>query len=399
MSGHDDDHDESMKDGPSGNLPPEVDTRTASTTMTPPPPPPPIPKTEKQKMLDGDWYNAFDPTLLRDRQRAKQLCFELNQTSPLDTKRRWQLTQQMLGSGGPPPVNPWVESPFHVDYGYNLRVGANFYANHGCTILDGNIITIGDNCLLGPHVCLSAATHPLDPQRRANGDELTAPIAMGHNCWLGAGCTILPGVTLGNGVVVGAGAVVTPSSCRTTTKGSGSDGGILHNVVLAGVPAKVIRRIETTSTTATAVSASASAVSISAAAAVATTTTAGPPDDTAGKVAMMMGEPPRQQQQEERDISPPTVDHFTVPEDDAGKRKRDSEDDNNNNNNNDNPIRTTFDLLDAPGLEELCSAFEAAQDLSEKTANNPTNDNHDDAAPSISLEAVQTILADAAAQT
>ena len=190
---------------------------------------------EKAKMLKGELYQAFDPELLLERQRAKDLCFRLNQTPPLETEKRQSLLQALLS--GPdskhqtsPPKNIWVESPFHVDYGYLLHVGDNFYANHGCTILDCNHISIGDNCLLAPHVCISAATHPLDPHLRANGDELTAPITMGNNVWIGANATICPGVTLGNNVVVGAGAVVTKS--------------FPDNVVIGGVPAKVIKTID-----------------------------------------------------------------------------------------------------------------------------------------------------------
>lgn len=223
-------------------------------------------KTEKQKMMDGEMYDAFDSTLLRERNAAKQMCFELNQTSPLNVSKRLRITQQILScnnddndndnetnknkdsanlmtttsttltkttSATIPPENPLVESPFHVDYGYNLHVGKNFYANHVCTILDCNRITIGDNCLLGPNVVITAATHPLDPKRRAAGEEYTRPIKLGNNCWLGANVTLLPGVHLGDGVVVGAGAVVTPTSCLP-----GQD-----NIVLAGVPAKIIKNI------------------------------------------------------------------------------------------------------------------------------------------------------------
>jgi maltose O-acetyltransferase len=180
---------------------------------------------ERRKMLSGELYQAFDPILLKERNQVKQLCFELNQTAPLDTKRRAALTQQILGVDG-----ALVESPFHVDYGYNLKVGTNFYANHGCTILDCNLIKIGDNCLLGPHVCISAASHPLHARLRVNGDELAFPITIGNNVWISANATICPGITLGDNVVVGAGAVVNKS--------------FPSNVVIAGVPAKIIRYLE-----------------------------------------------------------------------------------------------------------------------------------------------------------
>jgi maltose O-acetyltransferase len=182
-------------------------------------------RTEKENMLAGELYQAFDPELLAERNRAKQLCFELNQTSPLQVDRRTELTKQLLGRS-----DALVESPFYCDYGYNLKVGKNFYANHGCTILDCNLVTIGDNCLLAPHVVVSAATHPLEADARATGDEMAVPVTLGNNCWIGANVTINPGVTLGDGVVVGAGAVVTKS--------------FPSNVVVAGVPAKIIRHLK-----------------------------------------------------------------------------------------------------------------------------------------------------------
>lgn len=176
-------------------------------------------------MLAGELYQAFDPVLTKERNQVKQLCFELNQTPPLDTDRRANITKQILGVD-----DALVESPFNVDYGYNLKVGKNFYANHGCTILDCNLITIGDNCLLGPHVCITAAMHPLQAHIRANGDELAFPITIGDNVWISANATICPGVTLGDNVVVGAGAVVNKSfPC---------------NVIIAGAPAQIIRHID-----------------------------------------------------------------------------------------------------------------------------------------------------------
>lgn len=191
------------------------------------PPQPQDENGERRKMLAGELYQAFDPVLTKERNQVKQLCFELNQTAPLDVERRAAITKQILGVD-----DALVESPFHVDYGYNLKVGMNFYANHGCTILDCNLVTIGDNCLLGPHVCISAATHPLQAPLRVNGDELAFPITIGNNVWISANATICPGVTLGDNVVVGAGAVVNKS--------------FPSNVVIAGVPAKIIRHLEDT---------------------------------------------------------------------------------------------------------------------------------------------------------
>lgn len=181
--------------------------------------------TEKAKMLGGELYQAFEEGLTNERLQAKQICFELNHTSPVDQEKRRELVYKLLGRR-----DAWVESPFFVDFGYNIEVGTSFYANHGCTILDCNTITIGKNCLLAPHVCISAATHPLNPQRRSAGYELTQPIAIGDNVWIGANCTICPGVTIGDNVVVAAGAVVTRGTYPS-------------NVILTGIPARIQREI------------------------------------------------------------------------------------------------------------------------------------------------------------
>lgn len=189
---------------------------------------------EEEKMLKGELYHAFDPILLEQRQQAKRLCFQLNQTSPLEVETRLSIIQELLPNSKD-SKNIWIESPFHVDYGIHLHVGDNFYTNHGCTILDCNKVTIGKNCLIAPHVCISAATHPIDPILRSSGAELTAPITIGDNAWIGANATICPGITLGDNVVVGAGAVVTKS--------------FGDNVVIGGVPAKIIRHVEVSNET------------------------------------------------------------------------------------------------------------------------------------------------------
>lgn len=178
-----------------------------------------------EKMLAGDLYNASDPVLVGMRDAAKQLCFELNQTSPLKRAERSAIVAKLLGV-----EDALIESPFYCDYGCHLRVGKNFYANHGCTILDCAMITIGDNCLLAPHVVISSATHPLSAKLRAAGDEHAAPIIIGNNVWIGASATVCPGVTIGDGAVIGAGAVVVKD--------------VPANVVVAGVPAKIIRTID-----------------------------------------------------------------------------------------------------------------------------------------------------------
>ena len=119
---------------------------------------------------------------------------------------------------------------FVCDYGSNIYVGENFYANYNCTMLDICEIHIGDNAMFGTNCQLLTPLHPLDAKERISGLEYGAPITIGDNAWFGGGVTILPGVTLGDNVVVGAGAVVTKS--------------FGDNVVLAGNPAKIIKTLD-----------------------------------------------------------------------------------------------------------------------------------------------------------
>ncbi|PSW16494.1 galactoside O-acetyltransferase [Photobacterium rosenbergii] len=182
--------------------------------------------TEKQKMITGEMYQAWDEELVADRQKAKKLCFALNQTCPTDKDARQALINELLAK----ETDAWIESPFNCDYGYNLKVGKGFYANHGCTILDCAPINIGDNCLLAPGVVIATAGHPLDPVERASGEEFAKEITIGNDVWFGANVTVCPGVTIGDNVVVGAGSVVTKD--------------LPANTVCVGSPAKPIRTLK-----------------------------------------------------------------------------------------------------------------------------------------------------------
>lgn len=182
--------------------------------------------TEKEKMLSGLMYQAWDEELTAERQTAKELCFKINQTSPIDKSARQALINELLGRES----DAWIESPFNCDYGYNIKTGKGFYANHGCTILDCAPVVMGDNCLLAPGVVIATAGHPLDPVERASGEEFAKAITIGNDVWLGANVTVCPGVTIGDNVVVGAASVVTRD--------------LPANTVCAGSPAKPIRAIE-----------------------------------------------------------------------------------------------------------------------------------------------------------
>ena len=125
-------------------------------------------------------------------------------------------------------VNFKLFPPFYTDYGKNISVGENVFINSGCCFQDQGGIEIGNNVLIGQQVVIATLNHELTPTKR--GNLLPAPVKIGNNVWIGAHATILSGVTIGDNSVVAAGAVVTKD--------------VPANVVVAGVPAKVIKQIE-----------------------------------------------------------------------------------------------------------------------------------------------------------
>jgi len=97
----------------------------------------------------------------------------------------------------------------------NISIGARFYANFDCVILDPGLVEIGDDVFFGPGVHIYTATHPIDANERIKGPELARPVRIGSRCWIGGRSVILPGVTIGEGSTVGAGSVVTSDVPRT----------------------------------------------------------------------------------------------------------------------------------------------------------------------------------------
>ncbi|WP_086043488.1 sugar O-acetyltransferase [Macrococcoides canis] len=183
--------------------------------------------TEKEKMLQGAMYDPSDVQLVQDRMNAKLMTRRYNNLPEDDVNARCQLIKEIFGTTG---EHIHVEVNIRVDYGYNIYVGENFYSNHDLTILDVAPVTIGDNCMVAPGVHIYTATHPIDPMERNSGLEYAKPVVIGDNCWIGGRSIINPGVTIGNNVVIASGTVVTKD--------------VPDNVVVAGVPAKVIKQIK-----------------------------------------------------------------------------------------------------------------------------------------------------------
>ncbi|MBQ9721205.1 MAG: sugar O-acetyltransferase, partial [Oscillospiraceae bacterium] len=181
--------------------------------------------TEAEKATAGYLYDAnYDAALMERRNKCKDLCYEFNACRPSDEAKQQELIRRIIGEVRGAAV---LTAPFWCDYGDNISLGNNFYANHNCIILDGAKVTFGDNVFIAPNCCFSTAGHPFDVEQRNAGLEIALPITVGNNVWFGAGVTVVPGVTIGDNAIIGAGSIVTRD--------------IPPNVIAVGNPCKVVR--------------------------------------------------------------------------------------------------------------------------------------------------------------
>ncbi len=184
---------------------------------------------ELVKMMSGELYDASaNSTLLELLGTCQDRCHEYNQLRPSQLAERAALMRQLLGSTG---ERFKILSPFMCDYGFNITIGENFFANAGLVILDEASVTFGDNVFIAPKCGFYTAGHPLDVATRNAGKQYSLPIVVGNNVWIGGGVSVLPGVTIGDGVVIGAGSVVTHD--------------IPSGFLAVGNPCRLIRRIDT----------------------------------------------------------------------------------------------------------------------------------------------------------
>ena len=164
------------------------------------------PRSDKERMLAGDLYQATGPELAADHARADRLCRAYDAIPADEPERRAVALRELFGAVGEGAV---IRPPFRCDYGFNIRLGAGAFVNFGAVFLDVVAIEIGDGAKLGPNVSLLAADHPRDPALRRALWESGKPIRIGRNAWIGGGAILLPGVTVGDDAIVGAGSVVT----------------------------------------------------------------------------------------------------------------------------------------------------------------------------------------------
>lgn len=182
---------------------------------------------ELDKMMFGEPYDASDNTLLLDiLQETQEMCRDYNSISPSHHDKKTALIKRILGKTG---ERVKVIQPFFCDYGFNIEVGEDFFANTGLVILDEARVTFGDNVFIGPNCSFYTPCHPLDADSRKAGKQWSLPVTVGDNVWLGGNVTVCPGVSIGSGSVIGAGSVVTHD--------------IPPSVLAAGNPCKVIKKI------------------------------------------------------------------------------------------------------------------------------------------------------------
>lgn len=179
-----------------------------------------------EQMMSGERYDATHPDLVERLVMVRELIREFNDLCPSDLEGQQTLLREILGSCG---KSFHFNQPFRCDYGCNIHIGENFFANFNLTILDEAEVRMGDNVFIGPNVSIYTACHPLEAEERNKGIEWAEPVTIGNSVWIGGGVTIVPGVKIGDRVVIGAGSVVTKD--------------VESDCVVAGNPARVIKKL------------------------------------------------------------------------------------------------------------------------------------------------------------
>lgn len=177
-------------------------------------------------MVSGERYDAAHTALIEKLERVREKLWEYNGLRPSDKAAQQALLHSLLGSHG---ERYHFNQPFRCDYGENIHIGKDFFANFNLTILDEARVDIGDHCFIGPNVSIYTACHPLEPSERNKLIEWAEPVRIGHNVWIGGNTVICPGVTIGDNCTIGAGSVVVKS--------------IPANTVAAGNPCRVVREL------------------------------------------------------------------------------------------------------------------------------------------------------------
>ena len=174
---------------------------------------------------DREMAYCADDALMEEQKRCRRILQKLNFMDRSDFGGIAEVVRELINCG----ENAFINPPFYCDYGKNITVGKNFFANYNCTIIDVAPVTIGDYCQMAPNVAIYTAGHPIHPATRNSTYEYGKAITIGDNVWIGGNTVICPGVHVGDNAVIGAGSVVTkdiPDWC-----------------VAAGNPCRVLRKI------------------------------------------------------------------------------------------------------------------------------------------------------------
>lgn len=185
-----------------------------------------INKSEFDKMMAGQWYNAMDYSMLKLRQENNKKTEAYSRITINTLSYKDRMAKAIVKEFG---ENANIIPPFTCDYGCNVKVGDNTVINHSGVFLDTNEINIGKHALIGPKSGLYGAIHPFDVEARNEGIEKAKTINIGDGAWLGGKVTVVPGVSIGKHSVIGAGSVVTKD--------------IPDDVVAVGNPCRIIRKI------------------------------------------------------------------------------------------------------------------------------------------------------------
>ena len=174
---------------------------------------------------DNEMAYLSDESVMQQQVKARQLTQKLNTMDRSDFEGLQSVVKELLGKS----ENAWINPPFYCDYGFNIEIGKDFFANYNCTILDVAKVIIGDNVYFAPNVAVYTAGHPIHPVMRESGYEYGIGITIGDNVWVGGNSVILPGVHIGSNSVIAAGSVVTKDVPEWS--------------VVGGNPCRVIRKI------------------------------------------------------------------------------------------------------------------------------------------------------------
>lgn len=189
-----------------------------------------------ERMISGKLYNSSSKDIEKQHNRGLYLCDRFNKISVKRAKAKRKALEKLIPSSKGNYLG--IFAPFFCEYGVNINVGKGCFINYNCTFLDVAPITLKDGVWIGANVTLATPNHPFLSQERLPADypdgfhdlEYGEPITIEEGCWICSGATVCGGVTIGKSSIVAAGAVVTRD--------------VPENSIVAGVPAKVIRKLD-----------------------------------------------------------------------------------------------------------------------------------------------------------